>query len=77
MRKIANFNFICLSDSSLLFGIRLVNVNTFSISQMNKYLGFGGLLLNTPVIKLQTFGSYPLADYLPCHGKLIRLICSY
>ena len=57
--KIVNFKFICLSDSSVLFGIPLINVNTCSMSQFNAYLGFGGFLLDTPVIKLQGFGCLP------------------
>ena len=54
--KISNFNFILLSDSSVLFDIPLIKCSTCSMSQMNTYLRFGGFLLNTPVIKLQTFG---------------------
>ena len=58
-REIVDFKFKCQSDSSMLFGISLINVKTSSLSQMNIYLGFGRFLLNTLIIKLQTFGWLP------------------
>ena len=75
--KTTYLKFIFLSDSSALFGIPLINVNTCLMSQINTYLGFGGFLLNNPVIKLQTFGCLPTGWLSFCRGELIRLIYMY
>ena len=52
-----NVNIFVLNKS---FGGRhFKHFKTVSTSHTKEYLGFGGLLLNTPVIKLQTFGCFP------------------
>ena len=52
-----NVNIFALNKS---FGGRHFKYfKTVSTSHTKQYLGFGGLLLNTPVIKLQTFGCFP------------------
>ena len=60
---------MCPSDSSILFGIPLINVSTCSIFQMNTYLGFNGFLLNSPSSSYKLLDACPVADYLPCYGK--------
>ena len=72
--KIANFKFIFLSYISVLFGISLINVNTCSMFQINSYLDFGGFCWIPPSSNYKLLDAYPLADDLPCYGKLIRLI---
>ena len=57
--KIETFSIIDLSDNKSFLESFLRKSKTVSTSQVNGYLGWGGLLLNIPDMIADTFGRLP------------------